>query len=449
MILTDTIAAVSSVATASPRIIVRLSGDNAGRIAESLLVRGRALPDAGGAGRRVLRIGAMRIPAWVYVFGRPRSPTGDDIVELHLPGSPMIASRTFESLLAAGARSAEPGEFTARAFFNGKLDLAQAEGVAAMIAAQSDDQLAAARALAAGELSRRLRPIVEGITTTLSLVEAGIDFVDEDITFLKSADLIARIDAADAALRDLVCESRRLEVAGVGPTIALAGRPNAGKSSLLNALAAEDRAVVADVPGTTRDALEAGVQLAHGRIILIDPAGLEFDSADESGAPSELKAIAWSAQRRARDEIAQADFVLFVRDATDDRSPIDLARSADLTVLTKADLCASIRVGDRAADREVIVSAKTGYGLADLRRRLDELIFGGRADGKLALATRHFHAVAEARSSLAAARSQAPAGLELAALGLRATIDSLGSITGTVTPDDVLGRVFATFCIGK
>jgi tRNA modification GTPase len=447
VLLTDTIAAISSVPRPGARIIVRLSGEGALAIAATLFDSSVDLPAPGSATRRDLRLGKIRFGAWVYFFLRPRTPTGEDLVELHLPGSPLIASRVLRAVLAAGARAASPGEFTARAFFNGKIDLAQAEGVAAMIAADDADSLRFARALAAGELSRRLAPIVQGVTNTLALVEAGIDFTDEDVTFLSGAELIQQIDAADANLADLLKDARRLEAADAHLRAVLAGWPNAGKSTLINALARGERAVVSDQSGTTRDSLEAVVRLTGGQVMLLDLPGLNSagEMSGDSTADSPGSAVTADIQARARDEILGADYVLLVRDVTDDRRDCELAREADLVIFTKADL----RPDFHNQGEQILVSAKTGLGMEELRRRLDALFFARSQNGRLAMATRHIHAVIDARKALARARAQASVGAELAALELRESLDCLGAITGTISPDDVLARVFSTFCIGK
>lgn len=451
MLLTDTIAAISSVPRSGARIIVRLSGEGALAIAATLFDSPVDLPAPGSAVRRDLRLGKIRFGAWVYFFSRPRTPTGEDLIELHLPGSPLIAGRVLEAVLAAGARAASPGEFTARAFFNGKIDLAQAEGVAAMIAADDADSLRFARGLAAGELSRRLEPIVRGMTNILALVEAGIDFTDEDVTFLYAAELVGQIDAADGDLAQLLKDARRLEAAGRDLTAVLAGRPNAGKSTLINALTRGERAVVSDRSGTTRDSLEAIVRLTGGQVMLLDLPGLDWAgvTAGDLAGDSAGATVAADIQARARDEILGADYVLLVRDVTDDRGDCELAREADLVIFTKADLRSDLRGNGGAGGGGVLVSAKCGTGMDELRERLGSLFFGKSSGGRLAMAARHIHAVDDARAALERARAQADAGAELAAMELREALDCLGSITGTISPDDVLARVFATFCIGK
>ena len=345
-----------------------------------------------------------------------------------------------DACLRAGARLAEPGEFTARAYFNGRLDLAAAEGVAATIAAQNEAELQAARQLLAGELARRLRPITDALTETLALVEAGIDFSDEDVTFIDARQLQTRVDAIDAALSDLTGSTARFERLAHEPHIVLVGRPNAGKSTLLNALAGRERAVVSPVAGTTRDVISTEVRLRRGIVRMLDVAGLE-DSAKAGGD------IEQQMRDRALAALESADAVLLALDATDCRPPPTLPRLPDRIVYTKADL--SPDAPGTRVDR-LAVSASTGRNLEALREQLDVLAFG--SDGhrpSLALNARHLAAIADARAALDRARANADGAAELVALDLRAGLDALGTILGQVSPDDVLGHVFATFCIGK
>jgi tRNA modification GTPase len=291
----------------------------------------------------------------------------------------------------------------------------------------------------AGELSARLHRPMETLADSLALVEAGIDFSEEDISFLGGDELRGRIDEIDDVLSDLVKSSARFEPLTHEPTFVLVGRPNAGKSTLLNALAGRDRAIVSPVAGTTRDVLSAEVRLQRGLVRMIDVAGLdESHDADD--------AIEKGMDVHARRAIEAADFVILVCDTTDSRPRLQVGRDADITVMSKSDLAS----GDAAVQGGV--SAMTGQGLAELRAELDALAFGRAASGQsLALNARHLAAIAEARASLARAREIAAtaAGPELIALELRDALDALGRVLGQVTPDDVLGRVFATFCIGK
>ena len=438
----DTIAAISSAVGAAARMIVRVSGPGALNAAADV-VRLHADDLRSGSALSVrLGFANLSVPSWLYVFRAPRSYTGDDLVEFHLPGNPLLARLLLDHLCASGARPAEPGEFTARAFFNGRLDLAEAEGVAATIAAGNEQELAAARQLMAGELARRLRPAMDLVAETLALVEVGIDFSDEDVTFLSAEQVRSRAAEADALLARLLEESTRFERLSHEPTAVLVGRPNAGKSTLLNALAGRQRAVTSPVAGTTRDALSIEVALARGLVRVTDVAGLDDTATSDHSIERQMRGQALRA-------LESADLVVLVRDPTDPRSPLTSSRTPDVVIWSKADLAdGSPPVGMSNAD--LAVSAVTGLNLDRLRDRLDQLAFGTSAPAgasALALNARHVDAVREARESLARAADQASP--ELVALELREALDALGRVLGAITPDDLLGRVFARFCIGK
>ena len=341
-----------------------------------------------------------------------------------------------EDLYRMGARPAEPGEFTSRAYFNGRLDLAEAEGVAATIAAGNLQELLAARQLLAGELARRLAPVMEILTQTLALVEVGIDFSSEDVTFLSVDQVRSRIGEADAALENLVSESGRFERLAHEPVVVLAGRPNAGKSTLLNALAGSGRAVVSDVAGTTRDAISAEVVLVRGRVRVTDVAGL--DESDPTGT------IDRQMREHALRAAQTADVVVLVEDASVPRAAPGLWRDPQLSVRSKADL---IEASSQSEQSGMLVSARTGVGMAELRERLDRLCCGEAGGASLALNVRHLRAIGAAQEAMDRAAELDSA--ELVAMELREALDELGGILGRVTPDDVLGKIFSGFCIGK
>ena len=388
----DTIAAVSTAVGPAARMVVRASGPDALDILWRLCRDVSVTPPL--AVRTRVRLGSMDVPAWAYAFSSPRTYTGDDLIELHLPGNPRLVRLVLQRMIALGARHAEAGEFTARAFFNGRLDLAQAEGVAAVVSAGGAAQLDAARRLMAGELSRRLRPAMDVLAETLALVEVEIDFSEEDVRFLSADQIRRRVAGVDAELDDLVRTSARFERLAHEPTVVLAGRPNAGKSTLLNALAGSARAVVSPAAGTTRDALSAHVALKRGIVRMVDVAGLEEPTEVIESAPDAIDA---QMCRRALREVESADVLVLVRDATDLRAPLILPRAADLTVLNKIDLLDAPLFTPDAAP----VSAVTGDGFGLLRDTLDAVAFGADSVGStLALNARHLQAVAAARAAL-------------------------------------------------
>ena len=464
----DTIIAISSAVGPAARMIVRISGPAAIELAQQVGVP--AGSTGGSAFHTKLSFAGLSVLAWVYLFRAPRSYTGEDLVEFHLPGNPVLAKMLLEALLRLGARAAEPGEFTARAYFNGRMDLTEAEGVAATIAAGNQQELAAARRLLSGELVRRLAPAMEVLTGTLALVEAGIDFVDEDVTFLSVEQVARRIEEIDSILQRLLAESTRFERLGHEPHVILVGRPNAGKSTLLNVLAGQQRAVVSRVAGTTRDALSAEVFLPCGAVRIIDVAGI--DDLSPPGGSDIDRQMRQHALRAAE----SADVLVLVHDSTDARAPLVLPRNPMLTVASKADLLpiASREILEKdqteaccggadipviggadipklgGADGVVAVSALTGAGMDELRHRLDAICFGDSSSGSdLALNVRHVAAITEARSALGRAGDQLHHGPELISFELRESLDHLGAVLGRVSPDDLLGRIFSSFCIGK
>jgi tRNA modification GTPase len=384
----------------------------------------------------------------------PRSYTRQDVVEFHVGAWPALEPMVLEGLAAAGVRPAEPGEFTFRAFSAGRLDLAQAEAVMAVVRASSEAALRAAGDLLRGRLSRDLEGLADRLAGVLGLVEADLDFSDQDLALAPRAEVAARIEGVRQALADLGRRSRSLETYSGDVRLVLAGWPNVGKSSLFNRLLAADRAIVAPRPGTTRDELRAALHIGEFEFVLSDTAGLQ-DARDE---------LAGKARRMALLALARADLVLLVLDATApsyERTDALLALVAApmVAAVTKCDLGPPDRarrwLRSRGFGGEVVAaSAVTGQGLADLRAALVRAVEGGDVDRQAAqpaVTARHRAAMEQAAAALGRAANLVGSaeGGELVALELREALDALGAIVGRRTPEDVLRGIFERFCIGK
>lgn len=465
MDLDDTIVAVSSPAGPAERAILRLSGPDAVAVGDRLFRPngGATLAEwptyAAAPGRVHLAEPPCKVPAVAYLMRAPRSYTRQDVVELHVGAWPALEGPLVESVLAAGARAAEPGEFTFRAFLMGRLDLAQAEAVMAVVSASGESALRAAGDLLRGHLSRDVAAVAERVRDALAGVEADLDFSDQGIEPTPPAEVAREIASAAEALAHLGRRSRGLETCSGEVRLVLAGRPNAGKSSLFNRLLCRDRAIVAPRPGTTRDEVSAAFHVAgpSGRdyaFVLSDTAGVEA-AGDE---------LSEKARDRAVEAIGRADLVLLTLDAT---SPRDGGMD-DLLVLVAAPLVVAVTKCDRApgeAVRErlisrgmeapiVATSAVTGQGVDELRQVLARAVEGGAVDreaGGPVVTARHRSALEASLAALDRATHLArdDAGGELVAEELREALDALGAITGWRAGRDVLDAVFSRFCIGK
>jgi tRNA modification GTPase len=424
----DTIAAIATPPGRGGIGIVRLSGPQVPAIAERLLGR---LPDPRIA--RHVKFGDIDEGIALY-FPAPHSYTGEAVLELQGHGGPVVMQALLGACLDAGARLAEPGEFTRRAYLEGKLDLAQAEAVADLIDAASREAARAALRSLGGEFSTAVDALLAGLTGLRALVEATLDFPEEDVDRLHRDDAAARLAAVRAALEDVVRRSRQGSLLRSGIQVVLAGRPNAGKSSLLNRLAGEERAIVTAQPGTTRDALREPIQIDGVPLVVVDTAGLR-ETTDE---------VERLGVERTRRELAQADLVLEVIDATGDEALL-AAGAGRIAVYNKIDL----RPGFAPPAGAVAVSAKTGEGLDRLRRAiLDAAGWSSTGESTFLARERHLRALEIARAHLEAAAGLA-ARPELFAEELRLAQEALAAITGEFTADDLLGEIFARFCIGK
>lgn len=440
----NTIAAIATAAGAGGVGVVRISGARAREIAETLCGR-RLRPRFAHYARFQDEHGETLDDGIALYFRAPASYTGEDVVELQAHGSPAVLRALLDRCCALGARVARPGEFSERAFLNGKLDLAQAEAVADLIAAGDARAARAARRSLDGVFSRRVDAIGDALLGLRVHVEAAIDFVDEPLDTLGGAQLRDGLARAAADLDALLIEAERGQKLRDGLHAVIVGPPNAGKSSLLNALAGSERAIVSDIAGTTRDLLRETVRVDGVELTLVDTAGLRAGG----------DAIEREGMRRAASELTHADLAIVVLDANDIASGRAAVAEAiagvpqRLWVMNKADLLSD---SPSASDDTVWVSARTGAGLDALHVRLRALagLETEGAEGAFSARARQVDALRRARQELVAARQQLEADmLDLTAESLRAAHDSLGEITGRVAPDDLLGHIFSRFCIGK
>ncbi|MEO6519514.1 MAG: tRNA uridine-5-carboxymethylaminomethyl(34) synthesis GTPase MnmE [Pseudoxanthomonas sp.] len=443
---TDTIAAIATGPGAGGVGIVRLSGPHARRIAETVCGGRRLQPRHAHHVRFNAADGETIDDGIALSFPGPHSFTGEDVVELQAHGSPVVLQQLLSRACALGARLARPGEFSERAFFNERLDLVQAEAIADLIAASDTRAARAARRALDGVFSQRVEAIAASFSSLRVHVEAAIDFADESIDTLGGEAVRRQLDSTRQQLSQLLGEAERGRKLRDGLHAVIIWPPNAGKSSLLNALAGSDRAIVTDTPGTTRDLLRETVRLDGLELTLVDTAGLRTGG----------DAIEREGMRRARSELESADLALVVVDARDPASGLQ-AVAADLAqvpmrlfIHNKSDLLAVLPPD---TDSTVHVSATNGAGLRALHARLRTLAGGDgleAAAGEFSARGRHVEALARAQAHAESAnRELHHERLELAAEELRLAHQALGEITGRVSPDDMLGRIFSTFCIGK
>ena len=449
LILTDTIVAISTPPGTGGLGVVRLSGAQARAIAAGILRFPKPpewtpwtaalaeLPDA--AGHTVDQVVAT-------FFAQPRSYTAEDLVEISCHGSPVVLRFAVERALEAGARLAEPGEFTLRAFLNGRIDLPRAEAVRDLIEATTLYQARIAAQQAEGWVSRRIAPLKEQLVELTALLEAGIDFAEDDIEVASDADILARLAPVASGLAELASSFDYGKLVHSGLNLAIVGRPNVGKSSLFNRLLEQDRAIVTEAPGTTRDLVSEAAAIEGIPVKFVDTAGIRTgqDRAETLGVERSFQAM------------ADADLRLVVFDLSAPLAPEDLelaarARSQGRTLLV-GNKCDLERRAETSEDF-VAVSALTGAGIPALRRRIAEAIAPAGIPPETGFITslRHAGLLREALAALEKGRAAAVARLphEMLLLDLYAALQALDAITGATTADDILNRIFSTFCIGK
>ena len=441
--------AIAAVATAPGRAgigVIRVSGPNLRDFALRLCGRTPS-PRAATLSNFRDSDGTAIDQGIALYFPAPRSYTGEDVLELQGHGGPVVLQRLLRRCLALGARVAEPGEFSKRAFLNGKMDLAQAEGVADLIDAATEQAARAAGRSIQGEFSAAVHAVAGQLLELRALTEATLDFPEEEIDTGTRADQLARLKRVRVQLAGLLSASDQGSLLREGAVIVLAGQPNAGKSSLLNRLAGAEVAIVTEIPGTTRDAIRQTISLQGVPVNVIDTAGLResSDAVEQIGM-----ARTWAA-------IENADLAVLVIDATQGESAEDRAILERLPqglrclrAYNKADLGGLVTGRKESMDGvTVVLSAKTGAGVEDFREALAQAIgWRGGAEGVFMARARHLEALRVAEAGLAHAEAQLER-QELFAEELRKSHEALMGITGTVTADDVLGEIFASFCIGK
>ena len=442
--LEDTIVAVATPPGRGGVGCVRLSGPAAHPIASGLF-RTRSGSGSLRFGRFVDREGSPVDHGYLVRFDAGHSFTGEPTAELWAHGSPPVLAALVESALAAGARAAGPGEFTYRALRNGRLDLTRAEAVRDLVAARTLWEARTAFAQAEGSLARRLAPFREALVDLATRAEAAVEFVDESETAMASEAFGRALAGAAENASSLRRAFRTGTRAKDGASVAITGLPNVGKSSLFNALLARERAIVSEIPGTTRDTLEDSVDLDGIPVRFVDTAGLR-----QVEDPLETEGV-----RRAHAARAEADLVILLLDRSrglTDAEREALASAADERILVVANKADLPEAGGFAFDEVLAVSARTGEGLDDLRARLrDRILEGDSLEGAVLADARHARALDDCAAALERGRAAFAGGLSEEAIleDVREALDRLGEITGEFETDDLLDRVFSTFCIGK
>jgi tRNA modification GTPase len=449
----DTIVAIATPPGRGGIGVVRLAGPKAREIAMPMLRLKHPLePGRAVFGELVdsASQNSQRIDEVVVIyFAKPHSYTTDDIVEISAHGSPVVLRHIVELCVAAGARLAEPGEFTMRAFLNGRIDLTQAEAVRDLIESQTLYQARIASQQLEGALSGRLQPTKQKLVELIAVLEAGIDFAEDDVSVLPNPEILARIAAVRVPLAQLAESFAYGKIVHEGLTLAIVGRPNVGKSSLFNRLVERERAIVTATPGTTRDLVSETVSLDGIPLQLVDTAGIR-EALDEA----ELIGI-----RKSMEALADADLVLVVLDASQPVTNEDreLMRQAEnrpfIIVANKCDLAANRQRQMNPEKSEIRVSALTGEGISELRAGILRQIGGDSTQVEAGFLTsiRHQNLVRESLAALDCATSAVAGRVphEMLLLDLYNALRPLDAITGATTNDDILNLIFSTFCVGK
>ena len=456
----DPIVAIATPLGEGGLAVIRLSGAHAFAIADKCFspvgkssLKPSAAPTHTIQYGKIVRDQNVVDEVLLAVLRAPRTFTREDTVEISCHGGILPAKLVLDALLANGARLAEPGEFTKRAFLNGRIDLAQAEAVADVIHSRTELALAAANEQLAGKLSQRINKLRDDLMLTLAHIEAHIDFPDEDIAPDTKENLLQRLEAGISFMDELLRTANEGQILRRGIRAAIIGRPNAGKSSLLNQLLGHDRAIVSPIAGTTRDTIEETANVRGLPVIFIDTAGLR-EARDEI----EVEGI-----RRSRASLAHAEFILHVLDASEPLTNADeiyLKEFADkqrILVLNKADLAQKLKLPEQSVTHHsplIAVSSLNGQGMEALKDAIKNLVWTGEIKAEMlqvAINSRHQDALNRARATARAATDalREDVTLELVAMDLRIAANAVGEIVGKTTTEDLLDSIFSAFCIGK
>ncbi len=455
--LDDTIAAIATPLGEGGLAVIRLSGPQALTIADkSFVALGKsAVPPSAAPSHtihygKIMRHGRSVDEVMLAVLRAPRTLTREDVVEITCHGGLLPARLVLDTMLENGARLAEPGEFTRRAFLNGRIDLTQAEAVADLISARTELALAAANEQLAGKLSQRINLLRDDLIKTLAHVEAHIDFPDEDIAPDTKAQLTARLERGVKFMDELLRTANEGQILRRGIRAAIVGRPNAGKSSLLNQLLGHDRAIVSAIPGTTRDTIEETANIRGLPVVFVDTAGLR-----EAGDEIEAEGI-----RRSRESLVRAEFILQVLDGSEPLTAADEKYLAEFTgkkrilVRNKMDLPPRLILPGGIKAPVVEVCCLSGNGIEALKDAIKELIWAGEIRAEMLqvmINSRHQEALTRARAATQRTLDalQSSQTLELVAMDLRIATNAVGEIVGKTTTEDLLDSIFSQFCIGK
>ncbi len=453
--MSHTIAAISTGSQVSAIGIIRLTGDGCIAIADKVITLNSRRPLAEAPNRRLLladlhdKLGRTIDGCCVVVARGPHSYTGEDTVEFHCHGSPAVLAAGLEALYIAGARPARRGEFTKRAFLNGKMNLTQAEAVIDLIEADTAEAAANAAGQVGGVLQKRLAPIYDALTNLCSHFHAVLDYPDEDIEDFGLDNYADTLQANADALHRILRTYSQGKILRQGVAAAIVGRPNVGKSSLLNAIAGYDRVIVTDIPGTTRDTVEETVMLGRTKLRLIDTAGIRetTDTVEAIGVERSKKAV------------EEADLVLFVCDGSsplteEDRQILNLCKShaRAIGLINKTDLGCAVAENELPFDTVISICAKENQGLEALAETVDRM-FAGEApcDGSILTNTRQFDACRRAFDAMLRSLEGLHLGLTPDAVltDVEEAMEAMGEVTGATVREDITARIFERFCVGK